>query len=91
MARALIRNPSLLLLDEPTEGLSPMVVKHLLRLLREVQARGTTILLIEQRLKFACSLADRAVIMLNGRIPWDGPSVAVRDDVELQHRYLGTS
>jgi branched-chain amino acid transport system ATP-binding protein len=91
VARALVRNPHLLLLDEPTEGLSPLMVAQLAGVLRLVKQERVSILLVEQRLRFACALADRVVILVNGAIVWEGSPETVAADVELQHRYLGTS
>lgn len=87
--RALVGNPRILLLDEPTEGLSPLFVQELGRLIRRVREQGVAVLLIEQNLAFALSLADRASIMSKGSIVWEGGPGALEQDEETKARYLG--
>lgn len=87
--RALVGNPRLLLLDEPTEGLSPLIVRELAALFGRLRSEGTTILLIEQRLKFALSLADRVYVMSKGQMVAERTPDALLADDDLRHRYLG--
>jgi branched-chain amino acid transport system ATP-binding protein len=87
--RALIRNPLLVLLDEPTEGLSPLLVRELRAVLRELKTHGTTLLLVEQRINFALALADRIYLMTKGQIALEtGPEV-LQTDAAMRQRYLG--
>lgn len=87
--RALVGNPRLMLLDEPTEGLSPLIVRDLVTLLDTLRREGATMLLIEQRLKFALALADRVYVMSKGQIVAERtPSELMADD-EVRHKYLG--
>jgi ABC-type branched-subunit amino acid transport system ATPase component len=90
LARALAREPKLLLLDEPTEGVQPSLVDalaHKLATLRD--ARGLAILLVEQRLDFAATVGERALVLVKGEIVDEVATADLRDDQELQRRYLG--
>ncbi|PSM20111.1 MULTISPECIES: ABC transporter ATP-binding protein [Nitratireductor] len=89
VGRALVGNPRLVILDEPTEGLSPLLVKELFGVLEMVKARGSTILLVEQRLKFALALADRVVILNKGKVVYAATPGELQADEEIRHRYLG--
>ncbi|MGO4835829.1 ABC transporter ATP-binding protein, partial [Rhizobiaceae sp. 2RAB30] len=89
VGRALVGNPKLVVLDEPTEGLSPLLVKELHGVLRMVKARGSTLLLIEQRLKFAMELADRVVILNKGNVVFESTPEELETAEEIRHRYLG--
>jgi len=85
IARALLTNPTLLLLDEPTEGLAPVVVQSVVEALRNVNRAGVALLLVEQNFKFTSALADRQYVMDSGRILWSGTTGEFqtrRDDVE---------
>ena len=72
IARTLMGNPSLLLLDEPSEGLAPLVVSAILERLKQLKATGTTVLISEQNLRFATELADRVSIIERGEIRYEG-------------------
>jgi branched-chain amino acid transport system ATP-binding protein len=87
--RALVSNPALVLLDEPTEGLSPLLVRELQSVLRQLRDEGTTLLLVEQRINFALALCDRIYVMTKGRIACETTPQALRGDSELRQRYLG--
>lgn len=90
LARVLVRRPSTLLLDEPTEGVQPSLVEDLLHKLQDLKERqGLAILLVEQRLEFAAVLADRGHLMVKGRIVRDVDPNHLLTDVDLQHEYLG--
>jgi branched-chain amino acid transport system ATP-binding protein len=91
IARALLLNPRLLIMDEPSEGLAPIVVEHLVGVLRDVAKEGVGLLLVEQNLGVATSVADRIAIMVTGRIALETASSALADDEAAQHRYLGVS
>ena len=88
VARTLMGNPRLLLLDEPSEGLAPVIVKALAEQIAALKRQGLTILLSEQNLKFAARLADRAYIIEKGQIRFDGPMRQVLDDESIRRAYL---
>jgi branched-chain amino acid transport system ATP-binding protein len=88
IARTLMGNPELLLLDEPSEGLAPLVVESLLRHIRALKAQGVTILLAEQGVDFSLALADRVYILEKGTIRYTGPADELRDDHALRNRLL---
>ena len=89
IARALMMNPSLLLMDEPTEGLAPIVVDQVADVIVELKRRGQSILLVEQDLSLALSIADRILFMARGRIEADLTPREVESDHDVQTRYLG--
>ena len=89
IARGLVARPKLMLVDEPTEGLSPILVESLTEILREINRRGTTILLVEQILEVALALSHRLYVMDQGRIQFEGTPDALRADPEIQQRFLG--
>jgi branched-chain amino acid transport system ATP-binding protein len=92
IARALVTNPRLLLLDEPMEGLAPIVVQELAQVLRGLVEAGTmAVILVEQHAELALSLARRAVVMERGRIVHDGPSPALLADRATLDRWLAVS
>lgn len=88
VARALARDVKLLLLDEPYEGLAPVIVHEIEKILEEVKALGFTIVIVEQNAIAALHLSDRALILDMGEIVFDGPAREVIDNVELRHQYL---
>jgi len=88
VARTLMGNPRLLLLDEPSEGLAPVIVKALGEQIAALKREGLTILLSEQNLKFAARLADRAYIIEKGEIRFEGPMQALLADETLRRAYL---
>jgi len=89
MARALLTNPVLLLLDEPGEGLAPIIVHEIYRTLERLKAEGTTMLLVEKNFAFATSLADTVYVIGKGQIRWSGPSDTLRDVEDITHAWLG--
>lgn len=89
ISRALVSRPRLLLLDEPSLGLAPRVVEEVGLLIREVNADGVSILLVEQNAMLALELADYGYVMENGRIVVDGPSAQLRSDRDVKEFYLG--
>jgi branched-chain amino acid transport system ATP-binding protein len=88
IARTLMGNPSLLLLDEPSEGLSPKIVEAMAETIRRLKQRGLAVLLSEQNLHFAAGVADRAAIIEKGRICYTGEMAALRSDDAAQRAYL---
>ncbi|HTL26976.1 MAG TPA: ABC transporter ATP-binding protein [Burkholderiales bacterium] len=89
IARALIRDPKIILLDEPFEGLAPIIVQELVRVCRELAAAGQTIVLVEQNLAATLALAQRVYIINNGHIAHEGPAEELRAQPQLLQRYLG--
>lgn len=88
IARTLMGNPSLVLLDEPTEGLSPLIVEQMAGAIRALKAEGVAILLAEQNLHFAGLVADRAVVIETGRIVWSGTMPGLMNDTEARTAHL---
>lgn len=88
IARTLMGNPSLVLLDEPSEGLSPLIVEQMAEAIQLLKQRGITVLLAEQNLYFTEYLADQAVIMEKGHIAWSGDMGVLMRDEGLQEQYL---
>ncbi|QLK61536.1 ATP-binding cassette domain-containing protein [Enterobacteriaceae bacterium Kacie_13] len=89
IARALMSRPKLLLLDEPSLGLAPIVVKQIFQTLRELTRNGMTIFLVEQNAHHALKLSDRAYVMVNGQIRMSGSGEALLADPEVRKAYLG--
>jgi branched-chain amino acid transport system ATP-binding protein len=89
IARALIRDPKLILLDEPFEGLAPVIVHDLVKACNDLAASGRTIVLVEQNLAAALALAHRAYIINNGHIAHEGQAREIRARPEILQRYLG--
>jgi branched-chain amino acid transport system ATP-binding protein len=89
IGRALLGNPRLLIMDEPSEGLAPTVVEVMVETFKKLEEGGLAILLIEQKLDVATSLANRILVMVGGEIALDTTSAALAEDPELQRRYLG--
>jgi branched-chain amino acid transport system ATP-binding protein len=88
VARTLMGNPRILLLDEPSEGLAPVIVQALGQQIAALKREGLTILLSEQNLKFAARLADRAYIIEKGQIRWEGPMGRLLEDEAARRAYL---
>jgi branched-chain amino acid transport system ATP-binding protein len=88
IARGLVARPKIMLVDEPTEGLAPLLVQSLTEILREINKRGTTILLVEQTLEVAMALSHRLYVMDQGRIQFEGTPDALRKDPTIQQRFL---
>jgi len=89
IARGLVARPKVMLVDEPTEGLAPMLVQSLTEILREINRRGTAILLVEQTLEVALDLSHRLYVMDQGRIQFEGTPQKLRADPAIQQRFLG--
>jgi branched-chain amino acid transport system ATP-binding protein len=89
IARALMSNPKLLLLDEPSMGLAPMMVEKIFEIVREIAARGVTILLVEQNARLALQAASRGYVMESGSIALTGTAQELLDDPRVKEAYLG--
>jgi branched-chain amino acid transport system ATP-binding protein len=88
LARTLMGQPSMIMLDEPSEGLAPKVVAHLAEAIRTMMAEGLSVLLSEQNLRFARAVVDRAYIVEKGRIRFEGPMAALDRDPAIARTYL---
>lgn len=89
IGRALMSRPRLLLLDEPSMGLAPLLVTKIFATIREISAQGVTIFLIEQNAKLALEMSHRAYVMESGRIRLSGPAASLLSDPQIRHSYLG--
>lgn len=89
IARALMSRPKILLLDEPSLGLAPIIVKHIFQTLRELAKGGMTIFLVEQNANHALKLSDRAYVMVNGEIRMTGTGRELLEDPQVREAYLG--
>ena len=89
MGRALMARPKILLLDEPSMGLAPILVKEIFNIIKDINEKGTTVLLVEQNAKMALSIADRANVMETGNIVMTGTGAELVNSPEIQKAYLG--
>ena len=89
IARALMSEPKLLLLDEPSMGLAPMMVARIFEVVREIAARGVTILLVEQNARLALEVAHRGYVMESGTVSLSGSAKSLLDDARVKEAYLG--
>ena len=86
---SLVRDPKIILLDEPFEGLAPVIVRDLVKACRDLAAAGQTIVLVEQNLAASLALASRVYIINNGHIAHEAPAADLKANPEILHRYLG--
>ena len=91
IGRALVTGPSLILLDEPSQGLAPMVVELVVEMLRELKSEGVSMLLVEQNLQMALDLAERVYILDQGEVVFDGSAQELKNNDQLTASYLGVS
>ena len=89
IARALMSKPKLLLLDEPSMGLAPLIVQDIFRIIKEINEEGTTVLLVEQNARQAMKIADYAYVLETGRVVKHGPAAELMNDTSIQEAYLG--
>ena len=89
IGRALVTNPRILVMDEPSEGLAPTVIESLIETFRTLEEEGLAILLIEQSLGVATALAERQLVMIGGNIAAETTATQLSGDPDLQRRYLG--
>ncbi|OXH84643.1 ABC transporter ATP-binding protein [Burkholderia multivorans] len=89
MARAILSKPKLLLLDEPSMGLSPIMVEKIFEVVREISKEGITVLLVEQNARLALQAADRGYVMDSGTVTMEGDAKQMLDDPKVRAAYLG--
>jgi len=89
MGRALMARPKLLLLDEPSMGIAPILVQRIYETIAEINRAGTTILLVEQNANYALDVSERGYVLETGRVVLSGASSDLRTDPEVQRAYLG--
>lgn len=89
MGRALMSHPEIILMDEPSMGLSPIFVNEIFDIIKEVHKSGTTVLLVEQNAKKALSIADRAYVLETGKIVKEGRAADLLNDEDIRKAYLG--
>ena len=89
MGRALMSHPKTILMDEPSMGLSPKLVKEIFSIIRKLHEQGITILLVEQNAKMALSIADRAYVLETGRITMEGDAKELLNNEQVRKAYLG--
>jgi branched-chain amino acid transport system ATP-binding protein len=89
IGRALMSRPKLLLLDEPSLGLAPLMVEHIFEVVRELKRQGTTMLLVEQNVHHALDVADRAYVIESGRVVLGGPANELKRNPQVEQSYLG--
>ena len=89
IGRALLGNPQLLIMDEPSEGLAPAIVDMMVESFKQLEEDGLAILLIEQKLDVATSLANRQLVMVGGEIALETTAAELEHDTEMQRRFLG--
>ncbi|MCC2096836.1 MAG: ABC transporter ATP-binding protein [Hyphomicrobiales bacterium] len=89
IARALVANPLMMLLDEPSEGLAPLIVRQISDLLGKLKQEGMTMLLVEQNFAMAIEVADQAIVLGKGRVRWSGSCAALPGEQDICHTWLG--
>jgi branched-chain amino acid transport system ATP-binding protein len=89
IARALLMNPKLILMDEPSEGLAPLMVQEVAGVIRDLKGEGLAILLIEQNLALGLSVADRCYVLNKGQVVFESSAQDLRANEQIKHQYLG--
>ena len=89
MGRALMTDPKLLLMDEPSLGLSPILCREIAKIIRDLHQAGRTIVLVEQNARLALALAQKGYVMETGKIALEGPAKELRENDDVKHTYLG--
>lgn len=89
IGRALMTNPDLLILDEATEGLAPLVAQQIWAIIRLIRSTGIATVIVDKNFAAVSAVADRAVVLVKGSVAFEGPSAALKADTEQLHRYLG--
>ena len=91
IGRALMTNPHMLLMDEPSEGLAPVIIDQVGEIVKQIKQTGLSILMVEQNISLACQCADEILIMNKGIIVWKGTPNELTDNERIQHKYLGVN
>lgn len=91
ISRALLMNPRIIIMDEPSEGLAPVIVDHLVETVKQIAAEGMGVLLVEQNMRVATEVSQTVAVMVTGRIATTMAAQTLMDDPEAQRRYLGVS
>jgi branched-chain amino acid transport system ATP-binding protein len=91
IGRALMTNPDFLLMDEPSEGLAPVIIDQVGEIVNKLKKTGLSILMVEQNISLACQAADEILIMNKGTIVWQGTPNELLENEDIQHKYLGVS
>jgi len=89
MGRALMAKPKIMLMDEPSMGLSPLLVKEIFHIIQDINAQGTTVLLVEQNAKMALAIANRAYVLETGKITLEGTGRELASSEQVKKAYLG--
>ena len=89
MGRAMMSSPRMIMLDEPSMGLSPILVEEIFSIIREIHQNGTTVLLVEQNAQMALSIADRAYVLETGKVVLQGDAHEMLDNQDVRRAYLG--
>jgi branched-chain amino acid transport system ATP-binding protein len=89
IGRGIMARPKLLMLDEPSLGLAPILIKDIFETVRKIADQGTTVLLVEQDVKHSLSLSDRGYVLEHGRVAMEGPAKTLLDDPHIKTAYLG--
>ena len=89
MGRAIMSSPRMIMLDEPSMGLSPILVEEIFSIIRELHSNGVTVLLVEQNAQMALSIADRAYVLETGKVVLQGSAKEMLDNEEVRRAYLG--
>jgi branched-chain amino acid transport system ATP-binding protein len=89
IGRALMSKPQLLLLDEPSMGLAPILVERIYETIEEIRSQGTTILLVEQNARYALQVSDRGYVLETGKVAVSAPAAELRENPDVQKAYLG--
>ena len=89
IGRALMTNPELLILDEATEGLAPLIAQDIWRIVREVREHGIATIVVDKNFSALAAIADRIVVLVKGQVVFDGAAAALREDAALRHQHLG--
>ena len=89
LARALMSRPKLIMMDEPSLGLAPLVIKEIFKIIREINNKGVTVLLVEQNANMALKVADLAYVLETGNIKMQGTGMELLENPEIREAYLG--
>ncbi len=89
ISRALMTNPDLLILDEATEGLAPLIAKEIWSIVRRIRATGIAAIIVDKNFAAVSAVADRALVLVKGRVVFEGAAAALKAEPDIMHRHLG--